>query len=347
MKTEEGREKLKTIRKHLLGLFILVVIGPLPLYYSEPSDIDSPSLSIYFLQTLSGIFMVLAPPVYANIYFLIPKFLEKKRYVLYALSGFVVVLIWGVVAAYAEPWTDEHWFGMPAEVVRIQDGFFAILFVLIISTLMNLSYRWFVQLSRIKQVENDRLNIELSMLRNQINPHFFFNTLNNLYSMALEKADETPQVILKLSDMMRYTIYDCKESEVEIGQEINYLENYITLQQMRHDTSNSIKFHKEVADKTIKIAPMILIVFLENAFKHGLEMSENGFINIQLKVTESELYFSIENSYEIPVEELPVGLGLDNVKRRLSLIYSRAHTLDIKQDDDVYKLELSIQFNTV
>ena len=165
--------------------------------------------------------------------------------------------------------------------------------------------------------------------------------------MALEKADQTPQVILKLSDMMRYTIYDCKESEVAVGQEINYLENYITLQQIRHDAGNKIKFEKDVTDQAVKIAPMILIVFLENAFKHGLEMSENGFINIQLKVTEKELYFSIENSYEAPIEELPRGLGLDNARRRLSLIYPAVHTLDIKQDDDVYKIELSIQLNTL
>jgi sensor histidine kinase YesM len=347
MKTEMRSEKLQAIGRHLLGLFILVVILPLPTYYMDANTADQPAIWVYFLQALSGIVLVLAVPTYTNIYWLIPKFLETKRYVSYAIGSVLLIVLWAPVAAYLEPWTDEHWFGIPAEVVHIQDGIFAILFILIISTLMNLSYRWFMQLSKIKQVENDRLNIELSMLRNQINPHFFFNTLNNLYAMALEKADQTPQVILKLSDMMRYTIYDCKEAVVAVGQEINYLENYITLQQIRHDTASRIKFQKEVADQSVKIAPMILIVFLENAFKHGLEMSQEGFINIQLHVTEGALYFSVENSYETPDEELSVGLGLDNARRRLSLIYPEAHTLDIQQTGDVYKIELSIQFDTV
>ena len=346
MKAKERQKILETVGKHLLGLFILVVVGPLPLYYAESTSVDQPSLMIYFLQALSGIGIVLVPPVYTNIYYLIPKFLEKKRYISYVIGCVLIIATWGPVAAYLEPWTDEHWFGLPSEVVRIEDGFFAILFVLIIATLMNLSYRWFIQLSRIKQVENDRLNIELSLLKNQINPHFFFNTLNNLYSLALEKADETPKVILKLSEMMRYTIYDCKESQVQIGNEIKYLENYIALQQIRHNTDDNIKFTKEVEDSRTKIAPMILIVFLENAIKHGLEvMSEKGYLNIVLKVTEKELRFEIENNHENSDLEVIEGLGLENVRRRLSLIYSENHTLEIENLDGVFKIELSIQLN--
>lgn len=346
MELKGKKNKLKLVGQHMMVLFLITILLSIFIYFSRQEDSDQYSLLFYFFQAATGIAIIIVPPVYTNVYVLIPLFLAKKRYASFGVFALLAIAIWGPIAGFVEPWTDEHWFGMPPEVTRVSDGFFAVLFMLIISTLFNLSYRWYTQLSRIKQIENDRLNIELSLLKNQINPHFFFNTLNNLYSLALEKADETPQVILKLSEMMRYTIYDCKESQVQIGNEISYLENYIALQKIRNSNGANIKFEKDIADSTIKIAPMLLIVFLENAFKHGLEiMLENAFINIELRATEDKLQFNIENSHENADNEDNGGLGLENVRRRLSLIYPERHTLKIENVNRVFKIELSIQLN--
>jgi LytS/YehU family sensor histidine kinase len=222
-------------------------------------------------------------------------------------------------------------------------GVFAMVFIMLVTTLLNLSYRWFMQLSKIKQIENDRLQLELSVLQNQINPHFFFNTLNNLYALSLEKSDQTPEVILKLSEMMRYTIYDCKEETVAITSEISYLDNFIALQKMRHHNRGQISFEKEITNDRLQIAPMILIVFLENAFKHGFDLLEkDAFLKIKLTVKENILHFYIENNFNKVDEKNEIGIGLENVKRRLSLIYPNTHELQITNSATVFRVDLKL-----
>ena len=183
-----------------------------------------------------------------------------------------------------------------------------------------------------------------SVLQNQINPHFFFNTLNNLYALSLEKSDQTPAVILKLSEMMRYTIYDCKEETVAIISEVAYLENFIALQEMRHHNRGQISFEKEITNDRLQIAPMILIVFLENAFKHGFDLFEKGaFLKINLTVKENMLHFFIENNFNEVDEKNEIGIGLENVKRRLSLIYPNTHELQITKEETIFRVDLKLE----
>lgn len=334
----------------ILGVILLLTLisyldqlGWNTLPINSTSGYQPVSFLYLFAQTSTGVILFLSPPVYMGVYWLIPSFLLRKKYLFLAIGILAIVLIWGGFVSYFEPWTDEHWFGMAASPKLLEEGIAVVSVILLLTFLINLSYRWFVQMANIRKMENDQLNKELSLLRNQINPHFFFNTLNNLYALSLEQSADTPNVILKLSEMMRYAIYECKEPLVPITSEVKYLESYIALQQIRqHD--GTIEFEHSVANSSAMIAPMILIVFVENAYKHGLEsMSEGSFVKMNLVVIEEEIRFEILNNFRASEPGQPGGLGLENVNRRLDLIYKDKFQLDIEQGEDFYEVSLRIQ----
>ena len=195
----------------------------------------------------------------------------------------------------------------------------------------------------VKSVESKKSKAELSLLKSQINPHFFFNTLNNLYGLTVEKSDEAPEVVLKLSDMMRYTIYMGKEDFVPLKEEVDYLKNYIELHKIRYQKSVDIKFsYSNVSG--YKIAPLLFIIALENAFKHGVEkLTDNAFIHLDLKTIDGNIIFEIENNFEKLNNRSNRGIGLDNLKQRLQLLYPKKHQLAISTNDFVYKLSLKLE----
>ncbi len=343
MKTKTLPSMKKRILTHVLALVGISFILAFLITIKSWDTLSLQTFFIYFLQGLSSIFLLLAPPIYANIYWLIPKYLAKKQYLIYGLAILVVIIGWGLVIGYGEPWIDKHWFNKPSEELGAAHGIIGMVFIILISTLLNLSYHWFIQLSKIKQIENDQLHLELAALKNQINPHFFFNTLNNLYALSLEKSEETPSLILKLSEMMRYTIYDCKAPKVSIGGEVSYLENFISLQKMRHHNRGHITFNKMIDEDSTQVAPMILIVFLENAFKHGFDLIENNaFIHMKLEVNNKLLSLNLENNFTEQENENQIGIGLENVKRRLSLIYPDAFSLNIIKNKNVFEVQLKL-----
>ncbi|WP_299435356.1 sensor histidine kinase [uncultured Aquimarina sp.] len=328
---------------HLIILLSIAIVLSIIMVFFSKENLSLDSLPEFFLQTSSSIFLLIAPPIYFNIYWLIPNFLVKKKYLVYGVIVIVLVVVWGYVLGFGEPWIDRNWFNKADEKPNYGVGVIGTVLLLIITTLLHIAYRWFIQLSTIKQIENDQLHLELSSLKNQINPHFFFNTLNNLYALSLEKSDQTPSVILKLSEMMRYTIYDCKEQEVSIGGELTYIENFIALQKVRHHKRGVITLKNQISNANIKIAPMILIVFVENAFKHGFDLlDKKAFINVSLKNDDDTLHFYIENNFNNSIEEQKKGIGLENVKRRLALIYPNTHELKIVKNEKLFSVDLKL-----
>lgn len=304
----------------------------------------NPFLFLVF-QAASGVIIFILPPVYLMIYGLIPSLLIKKKYVAFILATAASIVAWGYFVGFLEPWTDEHWFGMDPEPQHPENGLTAVSFLFLITCLVNLSYRWFMQGSKIRRMENDHLKKELSLLKNQINPHFLFNTLNNLYALSLEESEDTPRVILKLSELMRYAVYECKEPFVSIEKEVKYLDNYLALQQIRQHEDCRIIFDKSIEDSSVKIAPMILIVLVENAVKHGVEsMSEGAFVHIQLRVDSEKITFRVENNVKEMEPGKEGGLGLENVKRRLSMIYGNAYSFETQKMNDrfIANLEISL-----
>ena len=200
----------------------------------------------------------------------------------------------------------------------------------------------FQQWKWLKTLESKKSKAELSLLKNQINPHFFFNTLNNLYGLTVEKSDDAPNVVLKLSDIMRYTIYMGKEDLVSLKEEVEYLQNYIELHKIRYQKSVDIQF-KHDNTLNFKIAPLLYIIALENAFKHGVErLTENAYIHINISTDEGGVLFEIENNFEKLDTAQNAGIGLDNLKQRLQLLYPKKHQLTIESKDSVYKLSLKL-----
>jgi LytS/YehU family sensor histidine kinase len=207
-----------------------------------------------------------------------------------------------------------------------------------------LTLNWFYQQWKwLKTLESKKSKAELSLLKSQINPHFFFNTLNNLYGLVVEKSDDAPDVVLKLSDIMRYTIYMGKEDFVPLQDEIEYLKSYIDLHKIRYQKKVDIQFNCS-QEKNGQVAPLLLIIPLENAFKHGVEsLTENAYIHVDLKMTNGTIYFDIENNFERIESNKNRGIGLENLKQRLELLYPHKHKMQIEVKGTIYKLSLIIK----
>ena len=220
-------------------------------------------------------------------------------------------------------------------------GLFQMLFFL---TLGYIVLSWIFNVwKQYKQLKNDKTEAELALLKSKINPHFFFNTLNNLYGLAIKKSDEAPQVILKLSEIMRYTIYEGENERVLLKDEISYLERYIEIHKIRYKKKVDITLVKEIDDENTAVAPLLFIMLLENAFKHGVEsLTNNAFIKVALIAKNNNITFSVENNFESK-EGSKNGIGLENLKRRLELIYPKRHQLVIREDIPIYRVKLMIK----
>lgn len=219
--------------------------------------------------------------------------------------------------------------------------FIAFYFILVFITIAH----WlFKQIKSIIKLKNEKAKTELLHLKSQVNPHFFFNMLNNLYGLVDKDSKKAQELILKLSDMMRYSIYEGDKETVLLSEEITYLQNYIELHKMRYHKTIDVQFNIETEDRDYEIMPLLFIILLENAFKHGVEnLRENAYVHIQLKAQKNDVYFEIENNFENPDGTERTGIGLKNLKRRLELVYPKNHTLMISKKESIYKAELTIK----
>ncbi len=198
-----------------------------------------------------------------------------------------------------------------------------------------------------KEQERERLQSELSLLRAQISPHFMFNVLNSIVSLARMKSDLVEPVTHKLSELMRYMLYESKDRQVTLGQELNYVKSYIDLQKVRFEDDVTVNFKVESMASNRQIEPMLLIPFVENAFKHGVGLIEDAVIDIYLNSSQTALFFQVRNKYnaDFGEEKDPAsGIGLKNVRRRLELLYPNAHQLNVKQENGWFEVDLSLTF---
>ena len=181
---------------------------------------------------------------------------------------------------------------------------------------------------------------ELSYLKMQIHPHFLFNTLNTLYGFALKKSEETPEMILKLSNLLDYLLYQSDKPLVSLKDEILHIEDYLELEKMRFKDTLSVSLQIDCSDKDIEIAPMLFIPFVENSFKHGDIINGKLTILIEIKCSDTSVFFSIKNSIKSLDNTISNGIGLNNIKKRLDLVYNNTYQLDIYQDKNWYSVEL-------
>jgi hypothetical protein len=260
-------------------------------------------------------------------YLILPEFFKKYRVAILSVYGLVIAYHFFFFNT-----TPDH-----AQNYRLNLVNFMLLPIPVFVALwVYEQWRW------LKTLKAAKAKAELAMLKSQINPHFFFNTLNNLYGLVVEKSEKAPEVVLKLSDMMRYTIYEGKEDLVSLTDEINYLETYIELHKIRYQKKVDIQFIHEV-DKEIQVAPLLFIVLLENAFKHGVEpLTEDAYIHLDLKTFDNQILFTIENNYEPNVSHQRAGIGLDNLRKRLVHIYPNRHELKFEKTDATYTAHLNL-----
>jgi two-component system, LytTR family, sensor histidine kinase AlgZ len=286
---------------------------------------------------------------YFNYFYLLPRFLERKRWLPYFLEFIVpfVVIITAriVIQRYLIDGLTHHEKYFYSSTFIVQTAVIT-LFITIFISLLRFVSDWFELEAIKKEVLNEKLTAELSFLKAQINPHFLFNTLNNLYYLAYSKSENTTEVISRLSQVMRYMIYDANFERVLLEKEIEYMQNYISLERLRLNNQIPITFAIKGNTSSVEIAPLILITFLENAFKHGVtNTTPEAWVNISILVESNVLRYTVENSK--PKNALAdnggkSGIGLNNVKRRLELMYPSKHALKVEDTPERYYIELEI-----
>ncbi len=284
---------------------------------------------------------------YINYFYLLPQLLERKKVLGYLIK--FVLLFTVIIVIRIE--LNRYLFDMMHFRTNYMDSTrFVVqvvtsnLFVIIFVGMLRFAQDWFELDARRKEIEHKKLIAELNFLKAQINPHFLFNTLNNLYYLAYSKSDNTTEVIDKLSKMMRYMIYDSNHPKVLLSKEIEYMKNYVSLERLRLNNEIPIEFEVKGNLDDCKIAPLIFIAFLENAFKHGVSNAKDDcWVKVLVEVNGKECIYTVENSkIQGSKEEGKSGIGLSNIKRRLELSYPGNHELKVKNLEDRYLVQLKL-----
>lgn len=374
---EKNKGKLKLfllLLVHIMG-WCFIFLLPLLFYPVKFEGKDFFLRELLSKTALVGLF-------YLNYYYLLPAFFEKKKFFTYFLSVllFIVLIVafnlllqhsfpkpmHGLSQSPFRPFSEDKFpvdsidfgpfkgFGFPPfenTIWGIPERIFFItanrvasfaLILLLLGALIRLSTSYVKNQHEKKELENANLNAEINLLKSQINPHFLFNTLNSIYALAQERSEKTEAAILKLSEMLRYMLYESADEKAELNKEIDYITNYIQLQRIRLSDKIKIEYRVEGKTEGLYIAPFLLITFIENAFKHGVSYAKPGSINIHINVFEKTLTLFVEN---IPADTdsfTSKGLGLKNAERRLDLLYHNKYSLHSEKTEDKYIVNLKI-----
>jgi sensor histidine kinase YesM len=286
---------------------------------------------------------------YLNYLWLLPRLLASKKFLPYGvkfifLFSLVISLRVNLERYLIDGFSHRVPFiYLPRFVVHVSASTF---FIVIFVAMLRFAKDWFELQARTKTIENDRLSAELNFLKAQINPHFLFNTLNNLYYLAFTQSPNTTEVIEKLSHMMRYMIYDSNHNRVLLQKEIDYMQNYISLERLRLNDQIPITFELEGNPDGAFIVPLIFITFLENAFKHGVSNNNpRAWVNIHIQIRGTACTYTVENS-KLPRQSTSnlekSGIGLLNVRRRLDLSYPNQYDLQVREEADRYYVALNL-----
>lgn len=339
-----------TLRYHIIFWVIYFIFNTLRWgsYYGD---------YLYSLQSNTLGFPIHITLVYLNLFVLMPKFVYDKKYLTYILLVFVSIFIMVFIKfnltfyllntnVWPEGPVETHTFSLNYVVDMMIGELYVITFV----TAIKITMDWLKEHKRLTDLEKLQLETELLFLKTQISPHFFFNTLNNIYSLAIEKSDKTPKIILKLSELMRYLLYETKLKRQSLEKEILVIQNYLDLERIRYGELLTINMDISGDIKNKKIAPILLLSFVENSFKHGANKNIGKIrIDIDFKIIEDFLYFSISNPSPAITEfkqsfDTKGGIGLQNVKKRLALGYKKEeYNLRIENKNNLFTVKLKIK----
>ncbi|MCH4895174.1 histidine kinase [Marinilabiliaceae bacterium JC040] len=337
----------KRIYQHLLFWFTFLIMIVLRYTDGYQRGFDEEVSSVLIIE--SSRFFTMLFIVYTNLRVLFPSFFKRGKYKYFFLLNFCQVLLGASISVFL----TDMFFNKVFEAniyIRTFWNMIPPTMIITITSLLHITKEWInlrEDIIKIKMKNNKKLYAELDSLKSQLNPHFFFNTLNNLYSLSLVKSDETPNVILKLSDLMSYIIYDTRVDFISIKKEIEFMKNFIDLEKLRLNEHLSINVKIICNNESREIAPLLFLPFIENAFKYTSRDPNTSFVNISILVEDNEpirmsIINTIDNNIVENIDNKHSGLGIKNVIKRLNLIYPDSHKLDISQRKDLYIVNLEI-----
>ncbi len=313
---------------------------------------------IYTLAILPSILMA----AYFLVYYQIPKYAYPKKYVRFAFSLLGSMYVFTVLARMLTVFVAEPIMGVVDDVAPIHMVLLVLfsvdrlgrnyLLAVYIAPFIMASIKLVQQRSeekrKLEQLEKEKATAELNFLKAQIHPHFLLNTLNNIYALTLKKSEQSSESVLKLSEMLTYVLYRCNEKFVLLEDEIRLLENYISLEKLRYGSDLQLSFSKKVAATPIKLAPLILLSIVENAFKHGVSGAlEDAVVKIDLKATEHAIHFTVFNTKNISqqedITEYTKGIGSSNVRKQLAMLYPGQFRYLVKEEANTYEVQLHIE----
>lgn len=338
------------ITGHIIFWITSIILLSLLFYFYDKTF----NFNLIEKSVLINLFFAFA--VYVNLYVLIPRFLKQKSYIFYFFWLILLLSITSFFLQLSFIYPFRKLIGISNEFEAFNTNlhsayFFSTLFYVGITSMLRLIKDW-ISLQdinlKIVKIEQQKLEAELKTLKGQLNPHFLFNSLNNIYSLALIKSDKVPELILKLSDLMRHIIYESKENYISLEKELEFVNNFIELQKIRTSEKTIIKYEIIGQIPSAKIAPLLFEPFIDNAFKHGLPGSENSdFIHITFNFEKlNYLNFYLVNNYEESFSKKKgnSGIGLKNVKQRLKLLYqTNEFNLNIIKENHLHKVSLELK----
>jgi len=326
----------------LFWLFIWVVLWSQQ-YWDMPFIFQN--INTFIVQILLIIFLI---------YYTGPQFLFKKKYVLFILASFIAIGFLSYLSTHTPPPRD---FPRPSKFHRPPGGrppsklltqALLISIAYFLATVIEFISFTHKKEEEIIRSKNEHLQTELKLLKSQINPHFLFNSLNNIYALSAIDPQKTQDSICYLSDMLRYVLYECERPYVALQKEMDYIENYIQLFSLKSSKKFPIKTSFKLSKPSVKIAPMVLIPFVENAFKHSnIDKFEDTFIHLSIHAEKDNIVFKIENTFKHSniAKDGTGGIGLENVNKRLAILYPQKHSLKITKKEGVFKVTLNLKTN--
>ncbi len=363
-----NNKTIVTLITHILAWIVFITL-PFLVFFPRLRDF---SMSNHQLAQIvcTNVFLVLF--YYLNTLVLVPRLLAKEKWFWYILS--VIVCLWiflyapkqiALLIAEPDPYNEfnREWIRVRNPAYKgiqhpqgqgfnrgqrpVADPYNTVLFLLIftVGTCISVIQRWLKTEQNRKATENEKLNTELSFLKSQVNPHFFFNTLNNIYSLAVVRSEKTAPAVMKLSAIMRYILTETQHDLVPLSNEVDFIHNFIDLQKVRLTDKVILHFSAKGNDDNLLVAPLLFIPFVENAFKYGVSTKESSNINIEIKTVGTRILFSSVN-YIVPSENNLMentGIGINNVKRRLELMYPGKHKVTTFEKDNYYNVQLEIE----
>ena len=287
---------------------------------------------------------------YITIYYLIPKFILTKKYFQFLIWLLVLLFVFyfirtglNYLLVTESIWPEAQGNQEAFSLIHFIEIMIGSIYVIALVSAIKLTFDWISEKTRNDELRKSKLETELNFLKSQIQPHFFFNTLNNLYALVIKNSPNAADVVMKLSEIMQYVLYEVKEPKISLLKSINYLYSYLELEKLRYGDSVQSQINIKGTIDEIEIPPLLFLPFIENCFKHGTAKGRDINVVIDFEVKDNFLYFTVVNSIaKVKTNESPHGIGIQNVKRRLQLLYGNNYSLKTGYSENVFEVVLKL-----